>query len=219
MEEYRLVDLFGILKKRILIILLLSLVSGIGGYYAVDKWNSMNPKYTATTYFVVAHSNDEKKDSLKYQTQVYAQQYNSTILKTVTKLVTTPKVVGNSIRKVERDSRYTNQQLYGTVAKNTARNIGVGNDKDTMLVTVTYAASNAKYAAAMSNELFIQTKKEVERIWGTSDLKLVNKVIEPAFKTEVSKIKVSVIITVGIFIVLSGAYIFGKLLKNGKIKN
>ena len=46
MEEYRLVDLFGILKKRILIILLLSLVSGIGGYYAVDKWNSMNPKYT-----------------------------------------------------------------------------------------------------------------------------------------------------------------------------
>ena len=153
------------------------------------------------------------------ESKVYAQQYNSTILKTVTKLVTTPKVVGNSIRKVERDSRYTNQQLYGTVAKNTARNIGVGNDKDTMLVTVTYAASNAKYAAAMSNELFIQTKKEVERIWGTSDLKLVNKVIEPAFKTEVSKIKVSVIITVGIFIVLSGAYIFGKLLKNGKIKN
>lgn len=211
-KEYTVIALLRILKKRVLLIVCASVVLGIVSFFCMSRWNDTHNQYVATTYFAVAHADKKNNDPIKYQTQMYAQQYNVSLLKTITKLVTTPKVIGDAVKVVEKGNNYSSNQLYGVVSANQSKKIGVGNDKDTMIVTITYKGDTPKYAASMSNELFNQTRLESKKIWGTNNLKLINKAIEPTHKSQVSSLKIALITFGGPFILLSIIYIFKKVM-------
>lgn len=213
-KEYAIVDLLRFLRKKSWFFLAVSLLIGCVVYFVVDRWNDTHEQYVATTYFAVAHTDRDEEEKSKYQTQVYAQQYNVSLLKTITKLVQTPKVVGEAIKNVEKGSRYEADQLYGSVVGEHSKKIGVGNDKDTMIVTITYRADTAKYAAKMSNELFNQTRVQSKKIWGTDNLKLIQKATVPTHRSEVSALKISLLVAFGFLVGLSIIYVLVQVTKD-----
>lgn len=217
-KEYTLISLLRILKRRVGLILCLSIFAAVLAFFGVSRWNDNHDEYIATTYFAVAYADKKEDDAIKFQTQMYAQQYNVSLLKTITKLVTTPKVIGNAVNVIERGNNYSSNQLYGVVSKKHSGRIGVGNDKDTMIVTITYKGDTPKYAADMSDELFNQTRIESKKIWGTDTLKLINKAVEPTHKSQVSALKIALITLSGFFVVLSVIYIFKKVLLNSDVE-
>lgn len=203
-ERYSFEALVRLVLKRWKITLLFPLIICLFTFAGGKYLSANNPEYNSTATFVIATKNSENQaENVGYQNNVFAQTYNENMVKTMTKLMTSTSVLSSVIKSLEGRDTYTKEQLQSLKVPNLRENIDIRTENGSVIGYVSVNDKKATSSAKVANEIIKQTQISEAKIWGTKNLKFVNKATAPLNKKQESNVKYALISFVVAVVIMS----------------
>ncbi|MGG0031202.1 Wzz/FepE/Etk N-terminal domain-containing protein [Priestia megaterium] len=157
-ETISLRDLFAVLRKRLWLIVLITIVAATVS--AVISFFVLTPVYQSKTQILV---NQAKSDEQLYNMQ--AVQTNIQLINTYNDIITSPVILDKVIKELKLDG--SGQSLSGKIQ--------VINAKDSQVAQIVVQDTNAKRATDIANTTASVFQKEVPKIMNVDNVKVLSK--------------------------------------------
>lgn len=205
MEEINVIELLNYYLKKLPIILLVTILMTLIGYFYTT--NIKIPLYQGTTTIILVQKQEGNENSAVTQNELNINQ----------KLVTTYSEIIKSRRVLETVISSLNLK---TTPKSLAKNITVTSVKDTSIIKVTVSNKSNKKATLIANEVAEIFKQEISKIYNLENISVIDNAITEEQPYNINVIKETVIFgligliaTCGIIFIL---YYFDNTIKNKK---
>lgn len=209
-NKYSVFEIVELLIGKWKVVFAIPVLLSIIAYGAVGLYDDKFPRYEAKTTIALASKySDVKRDESKIpeeQLRQYAQLYNEQLIETMKGMITSSKVIADTVKLMEGEGTYNNRQLYNEEVPALRKLLRVDNGKDSMLITLSVNAKNPERAARVANNLISSLQAEEKRTWGSNNIKVINKSVPPFSSNGHSAIKYA-LITFGIFFVVTASLI------------
>jgi capsular polysaccharide biosynthesis protein len=157
-ETISLKELFGILKKRLALIIMVTMIatatSGVVSYFF------LTPIYQASTQILVNQSKSEQ--------QIYnwnEVQTNIQLINTYSVIIKSPAILELVIKELDLDQTVTELQ----------EKIQVASEKDSQVATITVEDPDPKHAADIANTIASVFKQEIVKIMNVDNVTILSK--------------------------------------------
>ncbi|MEH7516018.1 YveK family protein [Priestia megaterium] len=157
-ETISLRELFAVLRKRLWLIVLITIVAATVS--AVISFFVLTPVYQSKTQILV---NQAKSDEQLYNMQ--AVQTNIQLINTYNDIITSPVILDKVIKKLKLDG--SGQSLSGKIQ--------VINAKDSQVAQIVVQDTSAKRATDIANTTASVFQKEVPKIMNVDNVKVLSK--------------------------------------------
>lgn len=140
--------------------------------------------YTVSASFVLTGEDkdlSQKEDELeKTENRIATQKMNGELITTYKGLVLHEGTLYSTLADVEKEQKYSKQQLIYKVIPKYRSNLKVNIvEGESLIFNVVYKGKNAKRAARFVNELVVQTAKNEKKLLGTVSIKKFTKAVPP----------------------------------------
>ena len=205
MEEINVIELLNYYLKKLPIILLVTILMTLIGYFYTT--NIKTPLYQGTTTIILVQKHEGNENSAVTQNELNINQ----------KLVTTYSEIIKSRRVLETVISSLNLK---TTPEKLAKNITVTSVSDTSIIKVTVSNKSNKKATKIANEVATIFKQEISKIYNLENISVIDNAIIEKEPYNINIIKetiifglIGLIITCGIIFIL---YYFDNTIKNKK---
>lgn len=205
-KEVKFGDIVVVVVKKWYFTILVPLLIMLTFAYVYDKHQKNNSVYTVNSAVVVAMKASGDDKLTNDQQRLIKQNFNETMIETVSDLLVSGSVLDTAIRRVDGINAYTDSQLNYRVIPNLRQNMYVNNREGSMILDITLSDKSSGRSQKLINELMKAAQEKETEIWGTDNIKILTKAVKPTHKTTnmESLIKYSGLVFVILFVTISG---------------
>ena len=163
-EETNFIEIFKILwKKKLIIILVTLLFMVMGGYYSIQI---KVPKYKSTTTLLLAQNSSAETQGIENETTQTDISLNQKLVSTYSVLVKSKSVLDQVLENLNMD-RSLEEEL--------KKNIEVKAVEDTQVIEITYINEDSNVAYKVASELANVFCKKIVEIYNINNVYIVDK--------------------------------------------
>ena len=162
MDEINLKDLFNYYVKRILVIILVTIVALMIGF--IYSTEIQVPMYHGTTTIILVQKQNDKDTSYAYQNEL---NINEKLVSTYSQIIKSRRVLEQVINNLKLE----------TTPKELAEDINVTAVTDTSIIKVSVSDKDNKKAVSIANEVANVFKKEISNIYNLENVSIVDNAI------------------------------------------
>lgn len=203
MEELNLMDLLKYYLKKSYVIILMTILVALIGYYYVEEVQV--PMYHGTTTIILVQKNNRTATAYETQNEL---TINEKLVSTYSELIKSRRILSQVI---------TNLNLKMKVEE-LAENISVTSASDTSIIKITVSDKNNKKASLIANQIADVFKQEIIKIYDLENVTIIDQAIVEENPYNINLIK-QMLIFVVLGLVLSCGLVFIMYYFDGTVKS
>lgn len=203
MEELNLMDLLKYYLKKSYVIILMTILVALIGYYYVEEVQV--PMYHGTTTIILVQKNNRTATAYETQNEL---TINEKLVSTYSELIKSRRILSQVI---------TNLNLKMKVEE-LAENISVTSASDTSIIKITVSDKNNKKASLIANQIADVFKQEIIKIYDLENVTIIDQAIVEENPYNINLIK-QMLIFVVLGLVLSCSLVFIMYYFDGTVKS
>lgn len=203
MEELNLMDLLKYYLKKSYVIILMTILVTLIGYYYVEEVQV--PMYHGTTTIILVQKNNRTATAYETQNEL---TINEKLVSTYSELIKSRRILSQVI---------TNLNLKMKVEE-LAENISVTSASDTSIIKITVSDKNNKKASLIANQIADVFKQEIIKIYDLENVTIIDQAIVEENPYNINLIK-QMLIFVVLGLVLSCGLVFIMYYFDGTVKS
>ena len=204
MEELNLMDLLKYYLKKSYVIILMTILVALIGYYYVEEIQV--PMYHGTTTIILVQKNNRATTAYETQNEL---TINEKLVSTYSELIKSRRILSQVIQNLKLD--LTESEL--------AKNITVTSASDTSIIKITVSDASKKKAASIANQIAGVFKAEIGEIYpNLENVTVIDEAVVEDIPYNVNLVKQMLIFTC-LGLVLSCGIVFVMYYFDGTVKN
>lgn len=162
MEEVNLTELLSYYLKKLPIIVIMTLLMVLAGYFYTKEVQV--PLYHGTTTIILVQQTNDKQSANMTQSEL---NVNEKLVSTYSQIIKSRRVLDQIIKTLKLN----------TTANKLANKITVTSVSETSIIKVTVSDENNKLAASIANELAYVFKNEITKIYNLENISIIDSAI------------------------------------------
>ncbi len=203
MEELNLMDLLKYYLKKSYVIILMTILVALIGYYYVEEIQV--PMYHGTTTIILVQKNNRATTAYETQNEL---TINEKLVSTYSELIKSRRILSQVIQNLKLD--LTESEL--------AKNITVTSASDTSIIKITVSDASRKKAASIANQIAGVFKAEIVKIYDLENVTIIDEAVVEDIPYNVNLVKQMIIFTC-LGLVLSCGIVFVMYYFDGTVKS